>query len=171
MPCIGSKLGHLLPHLAVASVLCTPVMTSQKNHHLTDITKSSFKYIKTLTTRWSDNDIYGHVNNVAYYSWFDTTINAMLIENHFLNLTQGDLIGLMVHSDCDFLAPISYPQLVDIGVLPDKIGNSSVRYTVAAFVQEQMMALGHLVHVYVDRENRQPKTIPNALRSYLSALQ
>ena len=117
-----------------------------------------------------DNDVYGHVNNVVYYSYFDTVINRYLIEHGGLDIEKGPVIGLCVESHCEYFAPVSYPQLLDAGMRVGKLGKSSVRYEIGIFSPgaEQAAAQGHFVHVFVDRETRRPAELPAKLREALS---
>ncbi len=119
-----------------------------------------------------DNDVYGHVNNVVYYSWFDTAVNAFLVERGALDLHAGSVIGLVVETQCNYFSPLAFPQLVDAGIRVAHRGNSSVRYDVGLFAQgaNQAAAQGHFVHVYVDRQSRRPVPLPAALLSALEML-
>lgn len=123
-------------------------------------TRDQFKFFLDIQTRWADNDIYGHVNNVTYYSYFDTAANALLIQKTGFDIHQSQSIGLVVDSACSFLQELSFPEIIQVGVAIGKIGNTSLRYELAIFKQgqEQASAQGHFVHVFVDRETR--KTIP-----------
>lgn len=120
-----------------------------------------------------DNDVYGHVNNVVYYSWFDTAVNAHLIEHGALDIRRGDTIGLVVQTQCDYFSELEFPQTVEAGLRVTRIGTSSVRYEVGLFAQGSPVAAaqGHFVHVYVDRRTRRPRALPDKLRAVLEALQ
>jgi acyl-CoA thioester hydrolase len=120
-----------------------------------------------------DNDAYGHVNNVVYYSWFDTVVNAHLIENGALDVQHGSTIGLVIETQCNYFAPVEFPQTVEAGLRVARIGRSSVRYEVGLFVHGEPMtaAKGHFVHVYVDRAQRRPTDLPLPLKTVLEALQ
>lgn len=135
--------------------------------------RSSYPVFIPITTRWSDNDVYGHVNNVVYYSWFDTAVNAHLIEQGVLDFQGGDTIGLVVETQCNYFASVAYPQKVEAGIRVAKLGGSSVRYEVGIFAEgsDSTAAAGHFVHVYVDAATRRPKPLPEALRQVLQALQ
>jgi acyl-CoA thioester hydrolase len=135
--------------------------------------RSAYRAFHAITTRWMDNDAYGHVNNVVYYSWFDTAVNGHLIEHGALDIHRGPVIGLVVETQCNYFAPIEFPQAVDAGLRVAQLGKSSVRYEVGLFVrgEEQTAAKGHFVHVYVDRDSRRPAALPARLRSVLEALQ
>jgi acyl-CoA thioester hydrolase len=119
-----------------------------------------------------DNDAYGHINNVVYYSWFDTAVNAYLIEQGVLDIHQGAAIGLVVETQCNYFAPLAFPQTVEAGLRVARLGNTSVRYEVALFAQGEDLcaARGHFVHVYVDRLSRQPVSLPPALKHLLETL-
>lgn len=120
-----------------------------------------------------DNDVYGHVNNVVYYSWFDTAVNAYLIEQGVLDIHAGQTIGLVIETQCNYFAPLAFPQEVQAGIRVARLGTSSVRYEVGLFASGEQLcaAAGHFVHVYVDRETRRPVALPDALRAVLAALQ
>ena len=134
--------------------------------------RSSYSAFRSITTRWADNDVYGHVNNVVYYSWFDTAVNAHLIEHGVLDIHGGETIGLVIETQCNYFAPLAFPQRVDAGIRVARLGGSSVRYEVGLFAQgdERSAAAGHFVHVYVDRATRRPVAVPQALRRVLQAL-
>ena len=125
-----------------------------------------------LTTRWSDNDIYGHINNVTYYSYFDSAANLYLIEAGELDIVNGAVIGLVVESHCQYHAPLAYPTPLVAGVRVDRLGNRAVTYGIAIFAEgeDQAAAHGHFVHVFVDRQSRKPVAIPPALRDALARL-
>lgn len=131
--------------------------------------RNQFKFFLPIQTRWADNDIYGHVNNVTYYSYFDTAANSLLIQKTNFDIHQSEIIGLVVDSACSFLQELSFPEIVEVGVAIGKIGNSSLRYELAIFKQGQATAAaqGHFVHVFVDRENRKSTTISNEMRKIL----
>ncbi len=134
--------------------------------------RSAYRVLRPITTRWADNDVYGHVNNVVYYSWFDTAVNATLIEQGVLDIHGGSTIGLVVETQCFYFAPLAFPQTVDAGIRVAKLGTSSVRYEVGLFAQGEdfTAARGHFVHVYVDRETRRPVPLPAALKAFLETL-
>lgn len=119
-----------------------------------------------------DNDVYGHVNNVVYYSWFDTAVNAHLIEQGALDIHHGEVIGLVVETQCNYFAPLAFPQTVEAGIRVAKLGNSSVRYEVGLFAQGEALcaARGHFVHVYVNRQTRRPTPLPTHLKTTLESL-
>ena len=135
--------------------------------------RSAFKVFRRIDTRWMDNDVYGHVNNVVYYSWFDTAVNAHLIEQGALDIHHGDTIGLVIETQCNYFAPLAFPQTIDAGIRVAKLGSSSVRYEIGLFAQGEDLcaARGHFVHVYVDKENRRPvKALPLKLKTVLETL-
>lgn len=134
--------------------------------------RSAFRVFRDIPTRWSDNDVYGHVNNVVYYSWFDTAVNAYLIEQGVLDIHQGSTIGLVIETQCNYFAPLAFPQTVQAGIRVGKLGSSSVRYEIGLFAQGEPLcaAAGHFVHVYVDKESRRPCALPAALRATLEPL-
>lgn len=132
-------------------------------------TREQFKFFFHIQTRWADNDIYGHVNNVTYYSYFDTAANALLIQKTGFDIQRSEIIGLVVDSACSFLQELSFPEMIEVGVAIAKIGNSSLRYELAIFKQGQAHAAaqGHFVHVFVDRNTRQSTAIPQQMREVL----
>jgi acyl-CoA thioester hydrolase len=134
--------------------------------------RADYKVFYPITTRWSDNDIYGHVNNVTYYSYFDTAANRYLIEEGGLDISDGSIVGYVVNSGCEYHAPITYPEAIEAGVRVDRLGNSSVQYGIAIFRtgEDRAAAHGHFVHVFVDREADRSVPIPPALRSALERL-
>ena len=134
--------------------------------------RSAYQAFRSITTRWADNDVYGHVNNVVYYSWFDTAVNAHLIDQGVLDIHAGGTIGLVIETQCNYFASLSFPQTVEAGLRVTRLGTSSVRYEVGLFAEGEPMtaALGHFVHVYVDRQTRRPCALPEKLRSVLETL-
>lgn len=134
--------------------------------------RSAYRVFRPIGTRWADNDVYGHVNNVVYYSWFDTAVNAYLIEQGALDIHAGAVIGLVIETQCNYFAPLAFPETVEAGLRVAHLGRSSVRYEVGLFAQGQdtAAACGHFVHVYVDRETRRPVPLPAALKTTLETL-
>lgn len=134
--------------------------------------RAAYRAFRTIGTRWMDNDAYGHVNNVVYYSWFDTVVNAHLIEHGALDIQHGEVIGLVIETHCNYFSSIEFPQSVDAGLRVSHMGRSSVRYEVGLFVQGEPLtaAKGHFVHVYVDPATRRPAALPDKLKSVLEAL-
>ena len=134
--------------------------------------RSDYRVHRLIPTRWMDNDAYGHVNNVIYYSWFDTAVNAWLIEQSLLDIHHGNPIGLVVETGCRYNRSVAFPEIVEAGLRIAKLGNSSVRWEVGLFTagHEAPAAEGHFVHVYVDRETRRPAPLPDAWRQVLLPL-
>ena len=134
--------------------------------------RSAYRHFSSVTTRWMDNDAYGHVNNVVYYSLFDTAVNRYLIEAGALDIHAGAVIGLVVETHCNYFAPIAFPQMVDVGLRVAQVGSSSVRYEIGLFAAGEPLcaARGHFVHVYVDRETRRPAALPPVLIQALEGL-
>jgi acyl-CoA thioester hydrolase len=138
----------------------------------TPATRSAFKAWRTLTTRWSDNDAYGHVNNAVFYQWFDSAVNSWLIEQGMLYIIRGDPIALVVETRCRYFAPLAYPQDVEVGLAVAKLGRSSIHYRIGVFGagEERVAAQGEFVHVVVDRMSRRPSEIPDAWREKLETI-
>ena len=133
--------------------------------------RSAYRVFRSIATRWMDNDAYGHVNNVVYYSWFDTAVNAYLIERGVLDIQHGETIGLVIETKCNYFAPLAFPQTVDVGIRVAKLGSSSVRYEVGIFGASDMTAAkGHFVHVYVEKITRRPVSLPAPLKTVLVSL-
>jgi acyl-CoA thioester hydrolase len=131
-----------------------------------------YPFQTSITTRWSDNDVYGHLNNVSYYSYFDSAVNLWLIREGGLDIARGDAIGLVVESRCEYHVPLAYPASLRAGVRVDRLGNRAVTYGVAIFseVEPRAAAHGHFVHVFVERATRMPVPIPPRLREALARL-
>ena len=132
-------------------------------------TRGDFRHFHTITTRWMDNDAYGHVNNVVYYSWFDTVVNEFLISNGVLDIERSPVIGLVVETQCNYFASVTFPDRVTAGMRVSRLGNASVRYEVGIFRNDDdsAAACGHFVHVYVDRHSRRPAAVPEPMRALL----
>jgi acyl-CoA thioester hydrolase len=135
-------------------------------------TRRDYGHWLAIPTRWMDNDVYGHVNNVVYYSYFDTVINAYLIDAGGLDIEKSPVIGLCVESQCRYFQPLTFPDRVDAGLRVGRLGTSSVRYEVGLFKagDEAPAASGHFVHVFVDRAGRRPTPIPEPMRAALAKL-
>lgn len=133
---------------------------------------AAFARFVPLTLRWSDNDQYGHVNNVAFYSFFDTAVNQVLIEAGLLQPTHSEAIGLVVSTHCEYLAPLSYPGQIEVGLRVAKLGHSSVAYQLGVFpvASKLLAAHGGFTHVYVDAQTRRPIAIPSNVRTFLESL-
>jgi acyl-CoA thioester hydrolase len=134
--------------------------------------RASYKHWATIQTRWGDNDAYGHVNNTVHYQWFDTVVNAWLIERGLLDIEHGNPIGLVVETGCRYAQSLTYPQAVDAGLAIERLGGSSVTYRIGLFAagSADPAAQGHFTHVYVDRDSRRPVALPEAWRGVLEAL-
>ena len=134
--------------------------------------RAAYRVWREIGTRWSDNDSYGHVNNTVHYQWFDTAVNAWLIEQGLLDVASGDPIGLVVETGCRYARSLTYPETVEIGLAVEKVGGSSVTYSLGVFAKnsEEAAAEGRFVHVYVDRHSRKPVGIPDEWRRELESL-
>lgn len=139
--------------------------------------RSAYRIFRPIGTRWSDNDVYGHVNNVVYYSWFDTAVNGYLIESGAIDIHDGAVIGLVIETQCNYFSPLSFPEPVLAGIRVAHVGSSSVRYEVGLFsardgdpVGQMTAARGHFIHVYVDRQTRRPVPLPPRLLNLLETL-
>lgn len=134
--------------------------------------RADYPHIATLPTRWADNDLYGHVNNVTYYSYFDTVVNKYLIDQGGLDIFNAPVIGVAVETMCRFKESIAYPETIELGLRVAKLGNSSVRYELAVFRLggDTAIASGHFVHVFVDRASNRPVPVPDSIRTALGRL-
>ena len=134
--------------------------------------RADFPHFLAIPTRWMDNDVYGHVNNVVYYSYFDTVINEYLIREGGLDIHGGRIVGYCVESQCRYLAPLAFPEIIHAGLRVAHLGNSSVRYEIALFREgdEAPAATGYFVHVFVGRDDVKPTAIPAGIRACLEAL-
>jgi acyl-CoA thioester hydrolase len=134
--------------------------------------RDAYRDFTTLTTRWADNDAYGHVNNTVYYEWFDTAVNRWLVKAGLLDIERGDPIGLVVQTGCSYFAPLAFPDDVEVGIAIERLGASSVTYRIGVFVTGAMgaAAQGHFTHVYVGRDSRRPAPLPDAWRTKLETL-
>jgi acyl-CoA thioester hydrolase len=134
--------------------------------------RSDYRHFHVITTRWMDNDAYGHVNNVVYYSWFDTIVNEFLIAHGALDIEHSPVIGLVIETQCNYFAPVAFPDRITAGVRVTRLGNSSVRYEIGVFREDEDFAAaqGHFVHVYVDRATRKSAAIPDNLRTLLLSI-
>jgi acyl-CoA thioester hydrolase len=135
-------------------------------------TRDRYPHLTVIDTRWMDNDAYGHVNNVVYYSLFDTAVNRWLIERGLLDITASAAIGLVVETGCRYFRPLTFPDRVTAGLRVAHLGTSSVRYEIALFRNDdsEPAAAGHFVHVYTDRATRRPTPIPDPVRRALATL-
>lgn len=134
---------------------------------------SDYPHVRPVQTRWEDNDIYGHVNNVTYYSYFDSVANEYLITEGGLDIHTAPVIGLVVESGCAYHAPVAYPQGLRAGLRVDRLGNRAVTYGIGIFTddEDEAVANGHFVHVFVDRETRTAVPIPEPIRTALARLE
>ncbi|SRR5579864_1450572 len=134
--------------------------------------RGDYRYFLAITTRWMDNDVYGHLNNVVYYSYFDTVVNQYLVEREALHIEASPVIGLVAETACRYFSPVAFPDRVQAGLRVARLGRTSVRYEVGIFRDDepQASAQGHFVHVYVDRTSRRPTPLPEALRAALEPL-
>lgn len=137
-----------------------------------DTPRSAFPHFLALPTRWMDNDSYGHVNNVNYYSFFDTAVNQFLIGRGVLDIHSDNIVGFVVETSCAYFSSISFPDLIHVGVRVARLGNSSVRYELALYRNDDPLpsAAGHFVHVYVDRRSNKSVQIPEEVRAVLETL-
>lgn len=135
-------------------------------------TRADYRAFREITTRWMDNDVYGHVNNVVYYSYFDTAVNRYLVEAGVLDFRASPVVGLVVETQCRYASPIAFPDLVTAGIRVAQLGTSSVRYEIGLFrdADETASAEGHFIHVYVERATNRPVPLPAALRQALAPL-
>lgn len=134
--------------------------------------RDAFRHFLSVPTRWMDNDAYGHVNNVVYYSYFDTVVNQFLIARGVLDVERGDVIGLVVETGCRYFKPVTFPETLHAGLRVEHLGSSSVRYSIGIFREDEddAAAEGHFVHVYLDRATRRPVPLPDALRAVLEEI-
>ena len=134
--------------------------------------REAYRHFTTITMRWADNDAYGHVNNAIFYQWFDTAVNQWLIEQGLLDIEAGDPIGLVVETGCAYFASLSYPGEVEVGIAVERLGSSSVTYSLGVFAAGAVdpAAQGHFTHVYVGRDSRRPVPLPEEWRARLSKL-
>jgi acyl-CoA thioester hydrolase len=136
------------------------------------LTRADFRHFLAIPTRWLDNDSYGHVNNVVYYSYFDTVVNEHLVREGGLDIREGPVIGVVVETCCRFHRPLSFPGTVEAGLRVVKVGNSSVKYEIGLFAagESEAAATGHFVHVWVDRATNRPTPVPTAIRAAVNPL-
>lgn len=134
--------------------------------------RSAYRAFTPMTTRWRDNDAYGHVNNAYYYEFFDTAVNQWLMSAEALDVPNGPVIGLVAETGCKFLSSVSYPQRIEIGLTTLRVGRSSVIYGMGLFVEKsnEAAALCRFVHVYVDQDTRRPTPLPAAMVGKLAQL-
>ena len=137
------------------------------------ITRDDYPHLTPLPTRWLDNDMYGHVNNALYYSFFDTAVNRYLVSEGGLDIVRSPVIAYAVETQCRFLRPVAFPETLEVGLRVGKLGNSSVRYELAVFKEGEphAAAAGYFVHVFVERAAGRPTSIPPEVRAALAKLQ
>jgi acyl-CoA thioester hydrolase len=135
-------------------------------------TRARYRYFLAIPTRWMDNDSYGHINNVTYYSYFDTAVNEHLINAGGLDIRNGPVVGFVVETSCRFHRPLSFPETVDVGLRVTRLGTSSVTYEIGLFARgsDEPAATGRFVHVWVDRETERPAAVPPRIRAVLAPL-
>lgn len=140
---------------------------------LRDQRRSDYRHFQTIPTRWMDNDIYGHVNNVNYYSYFDTAVNQYLIECGALDIHHGQVVGFVVETSCSYFRPLAFPDAVAAGIRVARLGTSSIRYEIGLFRNDdlEIAAAGHFVHVYVDRRSGRSVPVPAATREAMAVIQ
>lgn len=139
---------------------------------LRDLRRADYRHFQIIPTRWMDNDIYGHVNNVNYYSFFDTAVNQFLIERGALDIHNGEVVGFVIETACNYFRPLAFPDAVAAGIRVARIGKTSVRYEVGLFRNddEEIAAAGHFIHVYVDRKSGRPVSVPEGVRKVLASI-
>ncbi len=134
--------------------------------------RSDYRRFQAISTRWMDNDVYGHVNNVVYYSWFDTAVNRLLVVAGQIDIHKGEVIGLVAETGCRYFSPTAFPDQIEAGVRVAHVGSSSVRYEIGLFrnAEDDAAAVGYFVHVYVDRETKKPVPLTESMRGFLESL-
>ena len=134
--------------------------------------RADFKVWRSFTTRWADNDAYGHVNNTVYYEWFDSAVNAWMVEQGMLHIARGDPIALVAETRCTYAAPLAFPQAIEVGLAIAALGRSSIRYRIGVFAESAATAAaeGEFIHVVVDRATRRPVEIPPEWREKLESI-
>lgn len=135
-------------------------------------TRADYRVFRAIPTRWADNDVYGHVNNVVYYGWFDTAVNGWLVENGLLDIGSSEIVGLVVETSCSYLESVAFPEEVEIGIAVAALGRSSVTYQVGVFRKggDVAIAQGRFTHVYVTRADQRPTPIPERARARMEAI-
>ncbi len=147
-------------------------MTQDKATRQKPNRRDSYSTYRPISTRWMDNDVYGHVNNVIYYSWFDTVVNAYLIEKGVLDIHNGQAIGLVVETQCHYFSSLAFPEIIEAGIRVAYLGKSSARFEIGIFAKNSTIASaqGYFVHVYVDKVTRRPVALPPNLKLILEKL-
>lgn len=148
------------------------MMSGNKNTQAARARRSDYRWFTTITTRWMDNDVYAHVNNVQYYSFFDTAVNGFMVGRGGLTIGRSPVVGLVVETGCRYSAPISFPDIVHVGLRVARIGNASVRYELGVFRndEDEASAEGYFVHVYVDEATRRSAPIPDDIRAIMQSI-
>jgi acyl-CoA thioester hydrolase len=138
----------------------------------TRLTRADFRHFEPIATRWADNDVYGHVNNVVYYSFFDTAVNRMLIEGGALDIANSETVGLVVSNSCTFFESVAFPQSIEVGIRVARLGRTSLTYELGVFRAgaDAAAAQGRFTHVYVTRADQRPTPVPQAVLGVLEAL-
>ena len=138
----------------------------------TEPARADFPHFNEIPTRWQDCDVYGHVNNVVYYAYFDTAVTGHLVREAGLKATESPIIGVVVETKCQFRQELGFPEVIDAGIRVVRLGNSAVTYEIGLFRQgdDKPAAFGHFVHVYIDRVTRRPVSIPDQVRTALAKL-
>jgi len=154
-----------------AIIQATPVVSASASGYRSGL-RAGYRHFLSIPTRWMDNDTYGHVNNVTYYSYFDTAVNEHLIRAGGLDISGGDAIGIVVETMCKFRKSLTFPETIDVGLRVAKLGTSSVKYEIGIFRRDddEPAAIGHFVHVWVDRATQRPVPIPPRIRAALEPL-
>jgi acyl-CoA thioester hydrolase len=134
--------------------------------------RTAYRHFREISTRWADNDLYGHVNNAVYYQYFDTAVNRYLLDSGAIALEGGPVIGVVVETHCNFFSSAAYPDTIHVGLRVTRLGSTSVRYEIGIFRNDEprASAQGHFVHVYVDRASRRPVPLPDHLKAALNPL-
>jgi len=137
-----------------------------------DDTRTAYRHFLSIPTRWMDNDVYGHVNNVVYYSYFDTVVNKWLMDQGLLDYLRSEIVGLVVETSCSYFRPVAFPDVIEAGLRVAHLGRSSVRYEVGLFRNDEatVAAAGHFIHVYVERLGNRPTVIPDPMLTALRTL-
>ncbi len=152
--------------------MSTTGQSARETDHIR-LTRSDFGHFRPIATRWADNDVYGHVNNVTYYAWFDTAVNGWLIDQGLLDPATSPVIALVVETACAYFESVSFPEVVDIGLGVERLGRSSITYRLGVFRagSNAAAAQGRFTHVHVDRQSRRPVPIPEQARLAMATLQ
>jgi acyl-CoA thioester hydrolase len=136
------------------------------------LSRGAFRVFRAVPTRWMDNDVFGHVNNVIYYSWFDTAVNAWLVESGLLDIGGSDVVGLVAETSCTYFESVAFPETVEAAIAVERVGHSSVTYRIGIFRagSDLAAAQGRFTHVYVERKTQRPVAIPGAAKLLMNAI-